>query len=181
MKQRTYKNILKDNKNKVYSYAFYFLHNHQDAEDVTQEVFIKLWNNRERVDSKRIVSWLMRVTHNYCIDLIRQKKDSRSQQKVMRSIDWEIMDKMEGSDKNPEYSYEKRETKAVLLSAIRTLPDNVKSMMLLHYFQGLKYNEISEMLDVNENTVKVTVHRGRKILREVLTERFPERARQYNE
>ena len=88
---------------------------------------------------------------------------------------------MEGSDKNPEYSYEGRETKGILLSAIQTLPDNVKSMMLLHYFQGLKYNEISEMLDANENTVKVSVYRGRKILREVLTERFPERARQYNE
>jgi len=95
MKLKKFKNIVKDNKDKVFSYAMYFLHNMQDAEDVTQDVFVKLWNKRDSVDVKRIVPWLMRVTHNHCIDIIRQKKDTRSQQKFLRSIDWEIMDAIE--------------------------------------------------------------------------------------
>jgi len=181
MKNIKYKNIVKKHSGKIYSYALYFLHNKQDAEDVTQEIFIKLWKNMDNVDTKRIVPWLMRVTHNHCIDLIRQQKDSRSQQKILRTIDWEICDYIEESEKNPEMSFESKERRRILLKAMQNLPENVKSIMLLHYFQGLKYSEISNLFDLNENTVKVTVHRGRKILREILQNKFPEQSEKYYE
>ena len=81
------------------------------------------------------------------------------------------------SDKmvNPESYYEYSETQKLLLHALETLPEKTRSMLLLHYFQGFKYEMIGEILNTSVNTVKVAIHRGKKILKEMLEEQFPER------
>jgi DNA-directed RNA polymerase specialized sigma24 family protein len=56
------------------------------------------------------------------------------------------------------------------------LPKKTQSMLLMHYFQGLKYDDIGEVLDTKVSTVKVAIHRGRKMLKQLLAEAFPERA-----
>lgn len=172
MRRVLFKRFLGEHESRVFGYAFYFLHNREDAEDVTQEVFLRLWRYWDRVDRDRMAAWVMRVTHNCCIDWIRSKKTSVLQQRSRVDVD-ALVSNADG-DSDPESQYVLTEEQKVLLDAMETLPEKTKSMLLLHYFQGLKYEEIGEILDTKVSTVKVAVHRGRKVLRDVLREQFPE-------
>lgn len=164
---------MREHKDRVYSYAFYFLRDRDDAEDVTQDVFIRLWEHRDSIDKQRLVAWMMRVTHNRCIDVIRQKKGNRRLSGPEGFLERSIADDDPGA--HPESRLEASETQRMLLSAMDELPERTKSMLLLHYFQGLKYEEIGEILNAKLSTVKVAVYRGRKALKEVLSDRFSER------
>ena len=170
MSQRKYKNWLQEHKNRIFSYAFYFLRNREDAEDVTQEVFIRLWNHMENINHKKIVAWLMQVAHNCCVDHARKRKGIQNTEKIMETMD-RIPDQ-NGLDSNPERLLEDHENKEVLLSAMDALPDRTRSMLLLHYYQGLKYETIGSIFEMDAGAVKVAVHRGRKVLREKLTPHF---------
>jgi len=168
MNKDTFNNLLQGNRNRVYSYARYFLRNNEDAEDVTQEVFVRMWQRCPEEDPERVPAWLMRVTHNLCIDVTRRRKTS---------VGWHVSaDQVEPdslparrSAGDPDASYRLNETQRSLLDAMATLPARTRSIMLLHYFQGFTYEAISDILQVRLNTVKVAVHRGRKSLRKKLT------------
>jgi RNA polymerase sigma-70 factor (ECF subfamily) len=168
MDNKTFQVMLQGNRNRVYSYARYFLRNNEDAEDVTQEVFVKMWQRCPEQNPEKIPAWLMRVTHNLCIDITRRRKTS---------VGWHVSaDQVEpdslparNSANDPEKSFRLNQTQQSLLEAMATLPARTRSIMLLHYFQGLTYEAISEILQVRLNTVKVAVHRGRKSLRKKLS------------
>ncbi len=180
MNQIAYKKILDKEKNRVLSYAYYFLHNREDAEDVTQEVFVKLWQYRDKIEKNKLTPWIMRVTHNQCIDLIRKKKADKSRFGV--PVDDHLNVTSQKSDKtlNPESHYEYSELQKLMLNALERLPEKTKSMLLLHYFQGYKYDVIGKILNTNVNTIKVGIHRGKKLLRDILEEKFPERVEKVN-
>lgn len=175
MKKSAFQKILRDHKDRLYGYALYFLRDRDEAEDVVQEVCIKLWEKWDSVDRNRRTAWMMRVAHNQCIDVIRRRKMSvnvQTEKKRDMQAAYQVDSKGDG---HPEAQLELAETQKVLLSALDTLPEQTKSMMLMHYFQGLKYEEIGEVLNAKLSTVKVAVHRGRKALKEVLSEHYPER------
>ncbi len=148
----------------IYSYLCYLLKNREDAEDVTQEVFIRLWNHWDRVDQARVKSWLMRVAHNRSIDLIRQKKTVVSQGRIMSPL--EYVERSMSAEGTPETIYENNEKHAAILTALKQLPEKMHSILLMHYFQGMKYKEIGEILNITISDVKVSVHRGKKLLRD---------------
>jgi RNA polymerase sigma-70 factor (ECF subfamily) len=179
MKKAAYQKILREQKDRVFSYAFYFLKNREDAEDVTQEVFLKVWQHWEKIDKKRIVAWMMRVTYNQCVDVSRKKKAGGNHRSVSGDFIWDKIQSQSTIHTDPESSMEFSETQKALLSAMSALPKKTQSMLLLHYFQGLKYETIGEILDAKLSTVKVTIHRGRKMLRQLLAEEYPERAGKY--
>lgn len=176
MNQIAYKKYLEKEKNRILSYAYYFLRNWEDAEDVTQEVFVKLWQYRDKIERNKVTPWIMRVAHNQCIDLIRKKKADKSHYSV--SVDDRLNVTSQKSDKslNPESHYEYTELQKLILNALEMLPEKTRSMLLLHYFQGYKYDVIGEILNTNVNTIKVGIHRGKKLLKDILEEQFPERA-----
>jgi RNA polymerase sigma-70 factor (ECF subfamily) len=174
MNQNKFKILLQEQRNRVFSYSCYFLRNREDAEDVTQEVFIKLWKNMHKIDKRKIVPWIIQVTHNCCIDRVRKRKSVKETPKYVSSDNLDkIMVKTE-KQADPELSFESNETHQILLSALHTLPERTKSMLLLHYFQGLKYKAIGTLLNTDAGAVKVAIHRGRKMLREKLTPHFIE-------
>jgi RNA polymerase sigma factor (sigma-70 family) len=175
METNAFEKILDEHKDRVFSYAFYVLGNREDAEDVTQDVFIRLWRNLGAVDSSRRKAWIMSVAHNRCIDLARSRKRT-----VHRREDPDVLTTHTDStpvspEMHPELRSESRETRRMLLGALRKLPVRTRSMIVMHYYQGMKYRSIGEVLGVNVNTVKVEVHRARKQLREFLAREFHER------
>ena len=177
MKKSAFRTILDEHKNRVFSYAFYVLRNREDAEDVTQEVFIKLWQNLEKIDENRYVGWIMRVAHNQCISLARKRKtsfDYREESDRMAAITLLEQGKITSS---PELACESSELTRTLLFALEKLSAKTRSIMILHYFHGMKYRTIGEIAEMNVNTIKVEVHRGRKKLREILANEFPERVK----
>ncbi len=133
----------------VYRVAIHNTANFSDAEDITQEVFIKLLEtNKAFRDGEHLKAWLIRVTINLCRDKI--KKLSR-----------ETLVEHFASDK----SYEE---KTDILEAVKALPDNYRNTIYLHYYEGYTAREIGKILDAKENTVLSWLSRGRDALRKEL-------------
>ena len=151
---------------RVYGFAYYFLNDRDEAQDVTQEVLIRLWKHCRDVDEERLLGWLLRVTRNACIDALRKRKSFRGMMTV--STDEVLFAK--SSDLSPEDSTTVADTRNKLIAAVDRLPDPYRSIVILREIQDLKYEEISGAMDMPLNTVKVYLHRGRKMLREQLRE-----------
>ena len=159
--------LIKQHKDKIFSYALYMLRNRMDAEDITQEVMIRIWKNINKFNFYAARAWIMRTTHNLCIDNLRQK-GKQFQREV--SIDDNLSERIE--DHNSSGSPEKVLTGSMIdqkiKSAIEQLPEIHKSPFVLYEIQGFKYKEISKILDIPLNSVKVNILRARKQLQKNL-------------
>ncbi|MCK4303646.1 MAG: sigma-70 family RNA polymerase sigma factor [Candidatus Eisenbacteria sp.] len=166
----TYKDIVRENKDRVFSHALYLLRCREDAEDATQEVFVRLWNHRNRIARRRVEAWIMRTAHNFCIDLLRKRQTCGSRMRRWPGADPDSFAIRMDCTANPEERYEFTRKQEALLSAMELLPEKTRSILLLHYFHGFKYKAIGEILGTKVGAVKVAVHRGRKALRRLLAE-----------
>ncbi len=159
---------MKQNRDRIFGYAFYFLRNTEDAEDVAQDVFAKLWRHWSRINENGRVPFAMRIAHNECIDVTRRRKTSGVNERCSQWLDLDSIPAARSPGVDPEMHMEFTETQRALLSALEKLPERTKGMLLMHYFQGLKLETIGEILGVKTGTVKVTIHRGRALLRREL-------------
>jgi len=121
-------------------------------------------------------AWIMKTTRNQCIDVIRKRKSSLSR---VHGIEWESLAFSADETESPHAQLELTETQNSVLRILYTLPEKIQSILLLYYFQDMKINTIGDMLDVNLNTVKVTLHRGRKMLKEALKKECPDVVKGY--
>jgi len=155
---------------RIFSFAYYLLHNREEAEDVTQEVLLRLFRNRRTVEPERMGAWLLRVTRNACYDLLRQR---RTRNRHTAEIDEEVALELPDEDTpSPEKQAGAAVFRHSLQEALRELPEPYRSVLILREIQGLKYHEIAETLEMPLNTVRVNLHRGRRKLRERLHEDY---------
>ena len=162
-------------KDGIYSQALYFLGDHREAEDVTQEVLIRAWENIAKIRKRSARTWLMRVTHNLCIDYVRRAKSGG---RAIKSEDMSILEGRAASslrESDPEQLLVDVELSDRILSALRQLPESLRSVMILREIQDMRYEEISRALDIPLNTVKVYIHRGRQELQRALRPSYLER------
>ncbi len=152
----------------MYGFAYHYLNSSESAADVTQDVFVRLWNHRDSVDEDRLIGWLLRVTRNACVDAIRRRK--AYEKRVETNTDM-LMEKADQSPL-PDAQAESSIFQEHLRKALDTLDEPHKSIVVLREIQEYKYEEISEVLDIPLNTVKVYLHRARKALRKELNERM---------
>ena len=159
--------LIEQNKNKIFNYSLYMLHNQMDAEDITQEVMIRIWQNINKFNFLAARTWIMRTTHNLCIDYLRRNKN-QYQKEI--SIDDNLSEKIE--DKRNAVMPDEALIQSLLdkniKRAIDNLQERLKSPFVLYELQGFKYKEISKILDVPLNTVKVNLLRARKQLQKDL-------------
>jgi RNA polymerase sigma-70 factor (ECF subfamily) len=138
-----------------------------DAEDITQEVMIRIWQNINKFNFLAARAWIMRTTHNLCIDYLRRNKN-QYQREV--SIDDNLSERIE--DKRnavmPDDALTQNMLGKNLKHAIENLQERLKCPFVLYELQGFKYKEISKILDVPLNTVKVNILRARKQLQQDL-------------
>jgi RNA polymerase sigma-70 factor (ECF subfamily) len=160
--------LLESNQDRVYSHALYCLRDPEDAQDVTQETFVKLWDKFEGIDPAKVPGWLMRVVHNLCIDLIRRR---RSQRKNFGFPDPDALERLpsQGPGFDPQDRLHLDQQQRALLDAMETLAPETRSVMVMHYFEEMKLHEIATVLDKTVSALKVQIHRARKSLRLVLT------------
>jgi len=163
MRKDIFTRVLKDHRNRIYSHALRCLRDPDDAADVTQEAFLRLWRRGPDIEEDRLAAWLTRVTHNLCIDHARR---TRTVHTYFGTPDIEAANSLAAAPE-PE-SFPETDQQRALLDALETLPPETRSILLMHYFQGLKLREIASTLDMNLNSVKVRVHRARKTLRLIL-------------
>ena len=169
MNEAEFNAVVSRHGNRVYGYIVHYLGGRRQADDVMQDVLIKLWNKRGVVDGERVLSWLLTVARNACIDEHRKKKNRL----VRMTTDSELIDAAPVSDyTRSSTEAEQRLALQDIRSEVDRLEDPYKSIVILREIQGFKYDEIAEALELPLATVKVYLHRARKKLRHQLTRKL---------
>lgn len=149
-----------------------------DADDVTQEVFIRLWRNIDSFKEESTSAYVMKITHNLCLDYLKRQKRSVIREYHIDEIFEEThVDELSGN--NPQLKTHWGIMNIKIKEAVAKLPENLKSIFVLHEIEGFKYKEISRQLGIPINTVKVYLMRARIKLQEELKD-FKEREEVYD-
>lgn len=148
-------------KDKLYRFSFRILDNVGEAEDVVQEVMIKIWNDRDNLDRiNNLEAWCMRLTKNLSID----KKRSKNFQLKAIPENFDIAQTSAGPQKLAELG----DAMESIGKLIKQLPEIQKMTIQLREIEGLSYKEIAEILEMDINRVKVNIHRARTFIRNKL-------------
>lgn len=146
---------------KLYLFAEKYIYDSDRAHDIVQDVFLKIWENAERLELKSSIQhYLFTSVRNGCLNYLKslQIEDRNNRKYVEAYIESQNVDMVEDED---------------LLAKIRQvldeLPDRCREVCLLRFVEGYKYNEIAVALKMNENTVKVQLHRGMERLRQAFS------------
>ncbi len=163
MKDAEFDRVVSSRKDRLFGYAFYFLGKREEAEDVVQDAFVRLWQNRKTLDRRRVDGWLISVTRNLCRDCLRRRKVRSA-----IALDLEAIENATEAGLPPdEWASEKVFADLVRRSLVG-LPEPQKSIVILREIEGMSYNEIGRALGLSLNSVKVYLHRGRRALRKQL-------------
>jgi len=159
--KQAYAQIINKYKNPLYATILRMTKNPQDAEDLVQEAFIKIYHQLDKYDNKgSFSSWLYRVAINHCMDGFRKK---RFQMKRL-NMDGDIV----VNERHPEVIYLKQEKSRQLERLIETLPKDERLILLLRYVNELSYCEISELVEAPLSTVRNKLHRAKKKMRDTI-------------
>jgi RNA polymerase sigma-70 factor (ECF subfamily) len=148
-------------KDRVFRLAKRLLVSTEEAEDATQEVLVKLWNNREKLATYSSVEALaMTITKNYSLDRLKSKQASE-----MRIVHSNYTDRQAGLQQQEE----DRDSWSWAEKIIKTLPEQQKLILQMRDIEQYEFEEIAKIMDMNETAVRVALSRARKTLREELT------------
>jgi RNA polymerase sigma-70 factor (ECF subfamily) len=144
---------------KVFNVAYRFVGTYDEAEDLTQEIFLKVFTSLRTFDRRaNFQTWLISVSRNYCID--RYRSGRRDRQVFAREIDASTL-QAEARDPSPLARVETQDRVSILREALRDLSPALRSAVLLRDIHELSYQEIAQQLGVAEGTVKSRINRGR--------------------
>lgn len=132
---------------------------HEDANDILQNTFLKAWNNiGEFRNQSKISTWLYRIAINESLDFVRRQKN-----KISADADLSVASRLMADD-----YFDGDRTQALLQEAIAQLPDVQRTVFLMKYFDDMKYSEISEILGTSEGALKASYHIAVKKITEYL-------------
>jgi RNA polymerase sigma-70 factor, ECF subfamily len=161
--------LVKQHSRRVYNYAIYMTKNVMDAEDITQEVLLRTWQNVNKFNFLSAKAWMMRTTHNLCIDYLRRNKKTHDREIEVDQTSENLFPAL-SADADPIETVVRLSVKEEIIRALEQLPARLKSPFVLYEIQGFKYREIGNILDMPTNTVKVNILRARKELQKHLRE-----------
>ncbi|MFM8911956.1 MAG: RNA polymerase sigma factor [Flammeovirgaceae bacterium] len=149
-------------KNKLFRFALGLLGSREEAQDVVQEVMVKVWNGREQMGAiENMEAWCMRITKNLSLDRLRSK-----QRKITDSIGEGF--EVQAHHPTPLERTEMGESMQRITELMVALPDKQRQVMHLRDIEGYSYNEICEILELDMSQVKVNLFRARNFVRERL-------------
>jgi RNA polymerase sigma factor (sigma-70 family) len=160
---------------KIFHIAYKFTGKHDEAEDLTQEIFLKVFRSLDKFHQDADFStWLSSVARNYCIDHYRASK----REKEVLVEDLVAFDLAPAASGNPHRALEQRDRQNFVRRGLELLPDKLREAVILRDLQGLSYQEMAGRLHLPEGTVKSRINRGREELaRLLLRAQQPGRAR----
>lgn len=160
MREKEYESVVTMHKDRVHSYAMTILRNPAEAQDAAQEALIRLWEHRSKVPADGARPWLLRTTHNLCIDQIRRRK--------VRSEVGDGDDMVEtrpDEGPSPQKLAESTDLRRSIDQALETLSPEDRAVIVMREVQNLPYDEIATALKVPLGTLKARLHRARERLR----------------
>ena len=167
--------IFNQYKNKVINLSFRFVKNKQAAEDIAQEVFIKIYEKKVKIDpDSKFFTWLYRVTVNASLDLIRRNKwAGRSLDEEEEGHDGQVQSGLERL-RDPKSSsviqvLEKEELWRMVRQEIDQMPETLKNPILLYQFEEMSYLEIAQILQISPKAVERRLYHAKELLRKKLS------------
>jgi RNA polymerase sigma-70 factor, ECF subfamily len=157
--QHAWEQIVRTHWRKVFNVAYKFVGKHDEAEDLTQDIFLKIFKSLSSFDRRaNFQTWLISVSRNLCIDHYRSVRKER--ETIDRDVD--PGDLMPVSvEVSPYAQLEHRDRVSMLREAMTALPETLRTAVLLRDIQELTYQEIADRLELPEGTVKSRINRGR--------------------
>lgn len=158
-----FEKIVTRHQNKVYRIVLHMLQREEEAWDVAQEVFLKIWNSRSHyVQDARFTTWLYRIATNAAIDRLRQlRKDNKVQP-------LEDHEDFVSHHHGPQERLALQDTRKRLGIALAELTERQRGMVVMKYYEGFAVQEIAEVFDCASGTVKATLFQAIRHLREAL-------------
>ena len=151
----------------VYSIAYHYAGNKEDALDITQEVFISVFKAMGGFKEQySLLPWIKKITINKCLNFLRAKKESISLNQTTESGD--ELQNIISSDEITESSIVCKDTKKALEEAISKLPDRERMAVLLRHMKQMKYEDIAQSMKLPTGTVKTLIYNGRKSIKQNL-------------
>jgi len=164
MDRNEFANKIMKYKDNMYRFAMSYMHSKAEAQDVVQDVLMKLWETRYSLEEKNsIEAWCMTLTRNKSLDALK-----RAGRKFTSSID-HVTRNPTSENSSPLKVYSDKESMNHIKSALQNLPEKQVATFTLRDMQGYSYLEIGDMLGLSIDQVKVNIHRARRALKKELS------------
>jgi RNA polymerase sigma-70 factor (ECF subfamily) len=151
--------IVRQHWRKVFNVAYKFVGKHDEAEDLTQDIFLKIFKALDTFDRRaNFQTWIISISRNLCIDHYRSVRKER--QMIAREVDASDLQPA-SKERGPYAAAEHQDLRAMLQRALQTLPVTLRTAVVLRDLQELSYQEIADRLELPEGTVKSRINRGR--------------------
>jgi RNA polymerase sigma factor (sigma-70 family) len=167
----TWEEVVRQHSARVYRLAYRLTGNSHDAEDLTQEVFVRVFRSLSSYTPGTFEGWLHRITTNLFLDMARRRQRIRFEGLGDESAQW-----LSGAEPTPAQAFDDRHLDGDIQAALKALAPEYRAAVVLCDIEGLSYEEIAETLGVKLGTVRSRIHRGRAQLRTALDHRRPRRA-----
>jgi len=162
----SWEDIVRAHSGRVYRLAFRLTGNQHDAEDLTQEVFVRVFRSLSSYTPGTFEGWLHRITTNLFLDGARRRQRIR-----FEGLGDEVAQRIPGSQPSPAQVFDERHFDGDVQAALRSLPPDYRAAVVLCDIEGFSYEEIAATLGVKLGTVRSRIHRGRAQLRADLAHR----------
>src|SRR4249920_1847238 len=157
--QLAWEQIVRQNWRKVFNVAYKFVGKHDEAEDLTQDIFLKIFKALNTFDRRaNFQTWIISISRNLCIDHHRSVRKER--QTIARDVDSNDLQPA-STERGPYAQAEHQDLRAQLRTALEALPLTLRTAVVLRDLQELSYQEIADRLGLPEGTVKSRINRGR--------------------
>lgn len=160
--KKAWEKLVTENENLIYHIAYRMMQNEEEAKDISQEIFIKIYRNLQKFDEKSAFStWIYRIAVNTCIDALRKKKGKEA-------VSWEEQTQNQKETivditvETPEEAYLQKEKQMQIMDMIQNLSPEYKAVLLMRDMENMTYGEIAECLSVSLGTVKSRIARARE-------------------
>ena len=166
-----YQQLVEKYQQRVYAVAFGVLHEREDALDVVQDVLIKAYRKLNRFrGASSFYTWIYRITVNMAIDYRRKRKNIvkiEYDDRIGQEDDTETVT-LPGKSEDPAETLHRKEINTMVMDAMKGLPEDQRTVLVLREIEGLAYDEIAKVVGISIGTVMSRLHYGRKKLRDVL-------------
>lgn len=157
----------------IFNTSYRMLGSYEEAEDASQEAFIRMYRSLKRYDPQyKFSTWAVRITTNYCLDLLRKRKGD--------TVPIEEQYNLKDEGLTPEEEYVRHEKQQMVIKAVDSLPPKYKELIILFHNRGLSYSEIMEVTGESLTIVKNRLYRARQMLKDILKDMDKEGEKLWN-
>ena len=164
----TWDEVVREHADRVYRLAYRLSGNRADAEDLTQETFVRVFRSLAEYTPGTFEGWLHRITTNLFLDMVRRRQRIR-----FDALPEDAGDRLASKEAGPEQAYEQMNLDPEIQRALDDMPADFRVAVVLCDLEQLSYEEIAATLGIKVGTVRSRIHRGRVLLRQALAHRAP--------